>query len=179
MSRGAWAEGAFRGVESLCRVSLDAKPALWEIYTDSLVSYSIVAVHGLGASPNWAWIRKVKNGSEEAHVNWLANEMMLPAKLPTSRIMTFNYISKWLLGAPKQRRSSCAIQLLTALDNQRKKVCTLLGPTSTYLIMKSDPQLWQEKNTKYRPLIFIGHSFGGVVIEQVGTSCPSNFGIGC
>ena len=116
----------------------------------------------------------MKNGSEEAHVNWLADEMMLPAKLPIARIMTFNYVSKWLLGAPKQRRSLCAIQLLTALDNQRKNVITLLGLKYTYLIIESDPQLWQEKNTKYRPLIFIGHSFGGVVIEQVGIFCPSN-----
>jgi surfactin synthase thioesterase subunit len=26
---------------------------------------------------------------------------------------------------------------------------------------------FQEKDTKHRPLIFIGHSFGGIVIEQV------------
>ena len=60
--------------------------------------------------------------NKEMHVNWLADENMLPAKLPDSRIMTFNYESKWLLGAPKQRRSLCAIQLLTALDNKRKEV---------------------------------------------------------
>ncbi len=93
--------------------------------TEHLVSLSVVAVHGLGASPDWAWVRKMKNGSEEVHVNWLADEEMLPVKLPNSRIMTFNYESKWLLGAPKQRRSLCAIQLLTALDNKRKEVCIL------------------------------------------------------
>ena len=83
---------------------------------------SIVAVHGLGATPDWAWIRKVKNDDQEELVNWLADEKMLPAKLPNSRIMTFNYESKWLLAAPKQRRYSCAIQLLTAIDNQREEV---------------------------------------------------------
>lgn len=66
----------------------------------------------------------MKCGDKEVHVNWLADENMLPAKVPDSRIMTFNYESKWLLGAPKQRRSSCAIQLLTALDNKRKEVTT-------------------------------------------------------
>lgn len=81
----------------------------------------IVAVHGLGASPDWAWIRKAKDGNEAANVNWLTDENMLPAKLPDSRIMTFNYESKWLLGAPKQRRSLCAIQLLNALDNKRER----------------------------------------------------------
>ena len=80
---------------------------------------SIVAVHGLGATPDWAWIRKV---DKEVHVNWLADENMLPAKLPDCRIMTFNYESKWLLEAPKQRRSLCAIELLTALHNKREEV---------------------------------------------------------
>ena len=66
----------------------------------------------------------MEDGDKEVHINWLADENMLPAKLPDSRIMTFNYESKWLLGAPKQRRSLCAIQLLTALDNKRKEVTT-------------------------------------------------------
>ena len=83
---------------------------------------SIVAVHGLGATPDWAWIRKVVNDDQEVLVNWLADEEMLPAKLPNSRIMTFNYESKWLLAAPNQRRYLCAIQLLTALDNKRNDV---------------------------------------------------------
>ena len=117
-------------------------PLLLNFFADSLVLYSIVAVHGLGASPEWAWIRKVQSGSEEVHVNWLADEMMLPAKLPMSRIMTFNYESKWLMGAPKQSRSSCALQLLTALDNQRKEVGTVFTPKCSYLITISDPNHW-------------------------------------
>ena len=84
---------------------------------------SIVAVHGLGATPDWAWIRKVKNDDEsEVLVNWLADQNMLPAKLPNSRIMSFNYESKWLLGAPMQRRYLCADQLLMAIDNKRTEV---------------------------------------------------------
>lgn len=95
-----------------------------DLCNDYYVFLSIVAVHGLGASPDWAWIRKAKDGNEAANVNWLTDENMLPAKLPDSRIMTFNYESKWLLGAPKQRRSLCAIQLLNALDNKREAVTT-------------------------------------------------------
>lgn len=105
----------------------------------------------------------MKNGDEEVHVNWLADEDMLQAKLPDSRIMTFNYESKWLLDAPKQSRSLCAEQLLTALDNKRKEVITRFGHKVSVQIFK----IQQEKDTEYRPLIFIGHSFGGVVIEQV------------
>ncbi len=110
----------------MCRVSvLTLRSSLVEPSTEHLLSLSIVAVHGVGASPDWAWVRRVQHGSEEIHVNWLVDERMLPAKLPDSRIMTFNYESKWLLGAPKQRRSLCAIQLLTALDNKRKEVYIL------------------------------------------------------
>lgn len=97
---------------------------------------SIVAVHGLGASPEWAWIRKVKDGDSEKHVKWLEDPDMLPSKLPNSRVMTFNYESKWLLAAPKQRSSLCAIQLLTALDNQRKEV-TFAPATVTLISLKN------------------------------------------
>jgi hypothetical protein len=65
---------------------------------------------------------KVEASGEERRVNWLADEDLLPAKIPYARIMTFNYESKWHTDAPKQRRSQCAEQLLTALDNKRKEV---------------------------------------------------------
>ena len=90
--------------------------------TDLSCSLSIVAVHGLGATPDWAWIRKVEDGNRVVHVNWLKDTNMLPAKLPDSRIMVFNYESKWLLNAPRQSRSPCAEQMLTALDNKRREV---------------------------------------------------------
>ena len=110
----------------------------------------------------------MKDGDREILVNWLADENMLPAKLPDSRIMTFNYESQWLLSAPKQRRSLCAEQLLTALDNKRKKVIF----RSNHRMFAQIFKMWQEEDTKYRPLIFIGHSFGGVVIEQVRKDHP-------
>lgn len=89
---------------------------------------SIVAVHGLGANPKWAWVRKVKVQAtgEEKKVNWLADNDLLSKMVPNARIMTFNYESKWHADAPKQRRSLCAEQLLTALDNQRDKARTIV-----------------------------------------------------
>jgi hypothetical protein len=65
--------------------------------------------------------------SEEKRVNWLADEDLLPAKIPYACIMTFNYESRWHADAPKQRRSLCAEQLLTALDNKRKEVIPCLS----------------------------------------------------
>ena len=61
----------------------------------------------------------------ERYINWLKDDNLLPGSIPASRIMSFNYESKWFLDAPKQSLSSCAIQLLTALDNLRKTVIIL------------------------------------------------------
>ncbi|KAK7582900.1 hypothetical protein V3481_012196 [Fusarium oxysporum f. sp. vasinfectum] len=55
--------------------------------------------------------------------------------------MTFNYDSKWFMNAPQQRLSNISGTLLVSLRNKREKVTG-------------------------RPLIFIGHSFGGNLIEQ-------------
>lgn len=94
---------------------------------------SVVAVHGLGAEPAWAWIRKTKDEAtgEERKINWLKDENMLPLDIPNARIMTFNYESKWIMDAPKQGRFSCAEQLLTALDNQRREAS---DPTISFLL---------------------------------------------
>jgi hypothetical protein len=116
---------------------IDGQLGLIVLYEGASPAVDIIAVHGLGANPDWAWIGKREVGNGEEHIKWLSDKNMLPAKLPDSRIMTFNYESNWLLGAPKQRRSLCGVQLLTALDSKRK----------------------EEMNTQHRPLIFIGHSF--------------------
>ena len=79
----------------------------------------------------------MKDGSEEAHVNWLADKEMLPAKLPSSRIMAFNYESKWLAEASKQRPFTCALHLLTALDNKRKEVTTFSNHIFTFMSLSN------------------------------------------
>ena len=83
---------------------------------------SIVAVHGLGAHPKWAWIHK--DGEKE--VNWLADSNLLPRKLSDdgieARIVTFGYESRWHTSAPKIRLTHCAEELRTALSNWRKSV---------------------------------------------------------
>ncbi|KAH6881114.1 hypothetical protein B0T10DRAFT_565294 [Thelonectria olida] len=56
--------------------------------------------------------------------------------------MTFNYDSKWFMNAPQQRLSNISDKLLVSLRHKREKQAT------------------------GRPLIFIGHSFGGNLVEQ-------------
>ncbi|KAI0383586.1 hypothetical protein F5Y04DRAFT_278767 [Hypomontagnella monticulosa] len=99
----------------------------------------IVAVHGIGVHPEETWVFK---GND---VNWLKHETMLPAAVPKSRIMAFGYASYWFGDdAVKQSLDSVAKKLLVALKRQRK-------------------------NCLNRPIVFIGHCFGGLVIQRAYT----------
>lgn len=67
---------------------------------------------------------------------------MLPQILPKSRIMVYNYDSKWDSNAPKTRLQICGEDLVRSIHNFRTE-------------------------TTHRPIIFIGHSLGGNVIQNV------------
>lgn len=77
-------------------------------------SQSIVAVHGLGATPSTTWAKApalqenldrhtepsttappTRANKFEDRINWLSNPKMLPADVTNARIMTFNYDSNW------------------------------------------------------------------------------------
>lgn len=96
----------------------------------------IVAVHGLGAIPDITW-KESKSG-----VNWLSDPQMLPSRTPEARILRFGYDSLWLgKEAIRTRLPTIADKLLLVLARERQQ----------------DPM---------RPLIFIGHCFGGLVIQR-------------
>ncbi|RPB26408.1 hypothetical protein L211DRAFT_781858, partial [Terfezia boudieri ATCC MYA-4762] len=118
---------------------------------------SIIAVHGLGANPVYTWIKKVPdedvaenanakfgrlNSKGEREVMWLKH--LLPAVVPHARILKFNYDSKYLVNAPKESLRSLGERLTNTIRNLRAK----------------------EEHTIKRPIIFIGHSFGGIVIQE-------------
>lgn len=102
---------------------------------------SIIAVHGLGANVDWSWTWK-DEAKPDHHVKWLEDEDMLPAVVPKSRIVLYNYDSSWHSDAPKTRLQICGEELLCSIHTFRKDVA-------------------------HRPVIFIGHSLGGNVIEHV------------
>ena len=91
---------------------------------------------------------------------------MLPKAVPNTRIMRYGYQSKWFgKEATQQRATSVAQMLLTALERERK-VClyaTSLEPGWTLLnTFKEFP---------VRPLVFIAHCFGGLVVLKVCVLC--------
>ncbi|OAG35259.1 hypothetical protein AYO21_10530 [Fonsecaea monophora] len=100
----------------------------------------VVAVHGLGAHPDDTWTQKRGDGDEARWVNWLEEKDMLPEVVLNARIMRYGYKSGWFgVDAIKQSARTTAERFLTALRRERK------GCTD-------------------RPLIFIAHSFGGLVV---------------
>jgi hypothetical protein len=81
---------------------------------------SIVAIHGIGAHPDDTWSKKV-GSNEEAYVNWLSHDSMLPAVVPSARIMRYGYESAWFgCEAMSQSTSDIAQRLLLALGRKRK-----------------------------------------------------------
>ncbi|KAF6238425.1 hypothetical protein HO173_003392 [Letharia columbiana] len=111
------------------------------------VAVDIIAVHGLGANPDHAWVRhKDIHYGQDKDVRWLTD--LLPKTFRdfqpsiSARIFCFNYQSAWLgPQLSRNRLESVATRLLDDMRNRK--------------LASSD-----------RPIIFIGHSFGGLVIEQ-------------
>ncbi|KFZ13980.1 hypothetical protein V501_03452 [Pseudogymnoascus sp. VKM F-4519 (FW-2642)] len=138
------------------------------LHDDDEAAVDIVAVHGLGANPNYAWIWLPKNNPPDnpnypdKPLNWLKD--LLPSKLLSSklpcRVMAFNYSSKWFLDAPQVRLSNISDNLLDSLRNNRTKV-------GLHLFDYQEQVINNPPKATNRPLIFIGHSFGGNLIEQV------------
>ncbi|OTB07443.1 hypothetical protein M426DRAFT_251349 [Hypoxylon sp. CI-4A] len=99
----------------------------------------IVAIHGIAADPDTTWTEKSTN------CNWLQDPQMLPEHVPSARIMRFGYKSKWY-GAGKDKPKitrvfDVAEMLLSELEGFRA-------------------------NDISRPIIFIAHSYGGLVLLQ-------------
>jgi hypothetical protein len=78
-------------------------------------------------------------------INWLKDEDMLPRSLPRARIMQFDYrLALTEVPTAEDNLETIATELLKELSKVRKDC----------------------KSSLSRPIIFIGHSFGGIVIEK-------------
>ncbi|RDW58337.1 hypothetical protein BP5796_12267 [Coleophoma crateriformis] len=93
----------------------------------------IIAVHGLGAHPEFTWTAKrgenqppVVSGDTtqpaggEDRVNWLKDEGFLKQDFKTARVMTFGYNADWFLAAPMATAEQRAVTLLRELKRKRE-----------------------------------------------------------
>ncbi|KAK8142845.1 hypothetical protein G3M48_008093 [Beauveria asiatica] len=101
----------------------------------------IVAIHGIGASPDTTWTGRGPTGEE---VNWLTNSDMLPNAVPTARIMRFGYKSTWY-GTDKDDAKRTHVFDVAEMLLKELEICRL---------------------DTTRPIIFIAHSYGGLVLMQ-------------
>lgn len=81
-----------------------------------------------------------KNGPENVH--WLKDRNTLPARVPNSRIIAYNYESRWHADAPRTRLELCGEDLMNRLYDFRDKV-------------------------RNRLAVFIGYSLGELIILHV------------
>jgi pimeloyl-ACP methyl ester carboxylesterase len=83
----------------------------------------------------------------------------------SARIMTFGYDVKVYDQAASQRSETFAEDLLTALADRRMGVAVRHNPDFY-------PDVYREliRSQAHRPIIFIGHSLGGIVIKKVSLS---------
>ncbi|CAG8980794.1 hypothetical protein HYALB_00003719 [Hymenoscyphus albidus] len=101
----------------------------------------IIAVPGLGADTTHAWIHKGPDKKGKWH--WLKDDQMLPNVIPNARISVFGYRSQWFgKDAVQTDIKAIANELLESIQEERGV-----------------------RNVK-RPIIFIGHSLGGLVVAR-------------
>ncbi|CAG8955662.1 hypothetical protein HYFRA_00010926 [Hymenoscyphus fraxineus] len=101
----------------------------------------IIAVPGLGADMTHTWIHKGPDKKGKWH--WLKDDQMLPNVIPNARISVFGYRSQWFgKDAVQTDIKAIANELLESIQEERGV-----------------------RNVK-RPIIFIGHSLGGLVVAR-------------
>jgi len=87
---------------------------------------------------------------------------MLPKAVPDTRIMRYGYESQWFgTEATRHRVAGVAQRLLISLRRERKVYLYHKGPDA------GRAMLIIAKEFPLRPLVFIAHCFGGLVVLEV------------
>ncbi|KAH8878672.1 hypothetical protein GQ53DRAFT_81806 [Thozetella sp. PMI_491] len=102
--------------------------------------FQIVAVHGLGAHPDHTWTANSArvNAGRPEKVHLLRD--LLKHDFPDARVLSFAHNSDWLIDAPVKTARQIGDRLLE--------------------------QLKANQPAQRLPTIFIGHSFGGIIIKE-------------
>ncbi|KAI1471751.1 uncharacterized protein F4812DRAFT_190892 [Daldinia caldariorum] len=112
------------------------------VYADyDEVHLDIVAVHGLGAHPYYSWKGKGPLSSSAAGESQ-GHDDFLKKDFKNVRILSYAYNADWFMDASLSTASQKALTFLRALSEFRKNT-------------KKNP-----------PILFIGHSFGGIIVKH-------------
>ncbi|KAK6516714.1 hypothetical protein TWF506_006606 [Arthrobotrys conoides] len=107
----------------------------------------IILVHGLGGDPFKTWT--YSGGKKEPSVLWPRD--LLPLEIPEVRILSYGYdtkVTSWFEGATSNMIHHHSETMISRLHNFRSR--------------KIDG-----KNSTERPIIWIGHSLGGILIKRL------------
>ncbi|TKX20812.1 tetratricopeptide repeat-containing protein 12 [Elsinoe australis] len=105
--------------------------------------YDFVFVHGLGSNPDTTWTAKSTNGTIRWIEDYLWEDLSLSVK-QSIRIFYYNHDTYWKRDSASARLSSVAEDLLFEVKQH----------------------LHRHPAHRDRNLIFIGHSYGGLIIKQ-------------
>ena len=105
----------------------------------------IIAVHGLASKYETTWCAELKDGSR---YSWLHNK--LGVDVPDARILGFEYGSGWYGDPSYTNLDECGTELLRCIIRDRRHV--------------GRPEMCPTR--RRRPIIFVAHSFGGLVVKQ-------------
>ncbi|KAI1363149.1 armadillo-type protein [Xylaria arbuscula] len=104
--------------------------------------FIIVAVHGLGAHPEYTWTCGAPGTSKDRRKKIHLLRDLLTKSFPEARVLSFAYNSDWLVDAPVKTAEQIGKRMLDQLTN------------------------FQQNRGQRLRIVFIGHSFGGIVIKQ-------------
>ncbi|KAF2149964.1 hypothetical protein K461DRAFT_296368 [Myriangium duriaei CBS 260.36] len=129
------------------------KPDGFNVWVDNPhAEVDIILVQGLDASPYYTWLwqetqtssskLRARYSSSDTKRNCFWNTELLPKHLPTAHIATYAYQTRWRSKDFATGLRECGERLLQYVQLD-----------------------WMPKN-RNRPIILVGHSFGGLVIQQ-------------
>ncbi|KAI1175050.1 armadillo-type protein [Nemania sp. FL0916] len=125
------------------RRDLEPRPDGIQIISDPVnAKFEIVAVHGLGAHPEWTWTCNAHTVREGPRRRTHLLRDLLTESFPKARILSFAHNSDWLINAPVKTAQQIGERLLDQLIEDR------------------------ERRRQRLPIVFIGHSFGGIIIKE-------------
>jgi hypothetical protein len=121
-------------------------------------------VHGLNGHRETSW------RDEASGTMWL--EDLLPRRVPTARILTFGYDAETLKLSEVSRLTlnDHATSLIVDLLRVRRDPKVSHGTKFLEIISRSLMYVYGQ--TEQRPIIFLAHSLGGIVVKHVSASFP-------